>query len=68
MQNIMHDYANRLESGGAIDHLPASEASPMLQRDCERSEHVASIVIILNYFIKFILFSRGHTCTGAGSR
>ena len=65
MQNIMHNYANRLESGGAIDHLPASEASPMLQRDCE---HVASIVIILNYFIKFILFSRGHTCTGAGSR
>ena len=44
MQNIMHDYANRLESGGTIDHLPASEASPMLQRDCERSEHVASII------------------------
>ena len=24
----MHNYPNRLESGGAIDHLPASEASP----------------------------------------
>ena len=72
MQNIMHNYANRLESGGAIDHfpaseaspsyrppsgersepighLPASEASPMLQRDCERSEHVASIHIISKF-------------------
>ena len=28
MQNIMHNYANRLESGGAIDQLPTSEASP----------------------------------------
>ena len=64
MQNIMHNYANRLESGGAIDHLPASEASPSATfwrakraQCCNATASVASMSLVMklkrfNFFLK----------------
>ena len=55
MQNIMHNYANRLESGGAIDHLPASVASPSATfrrakraQCCNATASVASMSLVIN--------------------
>ena len=54
MQNIMHNYANRLDSGGAIDHLPASEASPSATfwrakraQCCNATASVASMSLVM---------------------
>ena len=64
MQNILHNYANRLESGGAIDHLPASEASPSATfwrakraQCCNATASVASMSLVMklkrfNFFLK----------------
>ena len=66
MQNIMHNLnANRLESGGAIDHLPASEASPSATfwrakraQCCNATASVASMSLVIKQYHECVVSNK----------